>query len=470
MVYYLSIYERRCIGVVFSAAEFLFLFLPCVLLIYYNPVFRGRKFRNIFLLLVSVFFYGWGEPVYVLLLLVSVTVNWLFGLLVEKDRPRRRLALAASVVFNLAGLFVFKYLGFVCQNLAALGVPAPEVSLALPIGISFYTFQAMSYVIDIYRRKSPAQRSVLDVGLYVSFFPQLIAGPIVRYETVALEIHGRQETWEDFCEGVPRFILGLGKKLILSNNMAIVADAAFQNGNLSAPMAWLGAVAYALQIYFDFSGYSDMAIGMGRMFGFHFLENFNQPYLADSVTDFWRRWHISLSSWFRDYVYIPLGGNRVSPRRHLFNLFAVWMLTGIWHGANWTFILWGLGYFLLLMAEKYGQIHRRLGVLRRPYTLLCVLLLWVLFRAESLPHAWYYLIAMFTGGRGSMDDFLYYFGNMKVYLLAAVICCLPLRKLWNRIPEKAQAWLEPVGLIALFLLTVTYVVSSTYNPFIYFNF
>ena len=456
---------------IFSSAEFLFLFLACTLLGYYNPFFRGRRFRNVFLLLVSLFFYAWGEPVNVLLLLASIAVNWWFGRRVERSVNHRRALLTAAVVFNLAGLFVFKYLGFVCRNLAGLGLPAPEVSLALPIGISFYTFQAMSYVIDVYRGKSPAQRSILDVGLYVAFFPQLIAGPIVRYETVAQEIHSRQETWADFCAGVPRFIVGLGKKVILANNMAIIADAAFGLVHpLSAPMAWLGAVAYALQIYFDFSGYSDMAIGMGRMFGFHFLENFDHPYLAVSITDFWRRWHISLSTWFRDYVYIPLGGNRVSPRRHLMNLFVVWLLTGIWHGANWTFILWGMGYFLLLMAEKYGHIHRKLGKLSRVWTLFWVLMLWVLFRAESISAAGSYLAAMFTGGRGDMADFLYYFGNMKVYLAAAVTCCLPWHKLWRRIPETPRAWLEAAGQAALLLVVITYVVSSTYNPFIYFNF
>lgn len=346
----------------------------------------------------------------------------------------------------------------------------PEVDITLPIGISFYTFQAMSYVIDVYRGRSPAQRNILDVGLYIAFFPQLIAGPIVRYETVAREIHHRRECWADFSSGVPRFIVGLGKKAILANALAIAADAAFRSQDLSAPMAWLGAVSYALQIYFDFSGYSDMAIGMGRMFGFHFLENFDRPYLASSVTDFWRRWHISLSSWFRDYVYIPLGGNRVSPRRHLFNLFAVWMLTGVWHGANWTFILWGLCYFLLLMAEKYGRLDRRLGALSRPWTLLWVLLLWVVFRADSLGHAGRYFAAMFTGGRGNFDDFLYYFGNLKVYLGIAVACCLPLERVWERIPERPRRWLASLGQIALLLLVLTYVASSTYDPFIYFNF
>ena len=456
---------------IFSSAEFLFLFLPCTLLLYYNPFFRGRGFRNVLLLLVSIFFYAWGEKVYVLLLMLSIAANWWLGLRVEPGRRHRRAFLVAAVIVNLAGLFVFKYLGFVCENLGALGFPLPEVRLALPIGISFYTFQAMSYVIDVYREKSAAQRSVLDVGLYVSFFPQLIAGPIVRYETIAAEIHGRKETWEDFCEGVPRFVQGLGKKVILANSMAVIADAAFDGLTaLSVPMAWLGALAYALQIYFDFSGYSDMAIGMGRMFGFHFLENFNQPYLAVSITDFWRRWHISLSTWFRDYVYIPLGGNRVGPRRHLFNLFVVWLLTGVWHGADWAFILWGVGYFLLLMAEKYGHIDRKLGVLRRPWTLFWVLMLWVLFRAEDLGRAGRYYAALFTGGRGDMEDFLYYFSNMKVYLLAAVVFCLPLGRLWRRVPEGWRERLESLGTVALMAVLVTYVVGSTYNPFIYFNF
>ena len=455
---------------IFSSAEFIFLFLPGTLLLYYSPLFRGRRARNVLLLLVSLLFYAWGEPVRVLLLLGSIVFNWLLGRWAEPGRRHPRAALAAAAAGNLAVLFVFKYLGFLCENLGLLGLPVPEVDISLPVGISFYTFQALSYVIDVYRGRSPAQKNILDVGLYIAFFPQLIAGPIVRDETVARESHHRRECWADFSGGVPRFIAGLGKKAILANTLAIAADAAFRSESLSAPMAWLGAVSYALQIYFDFSGYSDMAIGMGRMFGFHFLENFDKPYRASSVTDFWRRWHISLSSWFRDYVYIPLGGNRVSHRRHLCNLFAVWMLTGIWHGANWTFLLWGLGYFLLLMAEKYGQLDRRLGIWSRPWTLLWVLLLWVVFRADSLGHAGRYFSAMFTGGRGNCDDFLYYFGNLKAYLGIAVVCCLPVERAWERIPERVRGWLACGGEIALLLLVLTYVASSTYNPFIYFNF
>lgn len=451
---------------IFSSAEFLFLFLPCTLLVYYSPLFRTRTAKNRFLFFISVFFYAWGEPVRVLLLLASIAVNWFLGGQASPEKANRRLALTAAVLFDLTGLFIFKYMGFACK---ILGIPIAR-TFSLPIGISFYSFQAMSYVIDVYRGNSPAQKSVMDVGLYIAFFPQLIAGPIVRYETVAREIHGRQESWAGFCSGVPRFIVGLGKKVILANQMSIVADAAFNALVISGPMAWLGAAAYALQIYFDFSGYSDMAIGMGRMFGFHFPENFNKPYLASSITDFWRRWHISLSSWFRDYVYIPLGGNRVSHSRHICNLFAVWMLTGIWHGASWNFILWGLGHFLLLIAEKYGRVNERTGILRRPFTLLCVLLLWVVFRAEDLPHMARYFAALFAGTWEDCADFRYYFSNMKIYLGAAVLFCLPAERLWKRLPEKPRNGLENAWLTALFLLALTYVASSTYNPFIYFNF
>ena len=466
---------------IFSSAEFLFLFLPCVLLVYYNPFFRGRRFRNIFLLLVSLFFYAWGEPVNVVLLLASIAANWFFGRMVEGEGPRRRFWLWAAVVLNLAGLFIFKYLGFVCRNLGALGLPMPEIDLALPIGISFYTFQAMSYVIDVYRRRSPAQRSVLDVGLYVSFFPQLIAGPIVRYETIAQEIHGRRETWEDFRGGVPRFIAGLGKKVILSNNMAILADAAFDTlPSLSAPMAWLGTVAYGLQIYFDFSGYSDMAIGMGRMFGFHFLENFDRPYLAVSITDFWRRWHISLSTWFRDYVYFPLGGSRVDKRwKHIRNLFVVWLLTGIWHGAAWTFVLWGLYYFVLLVLEKYGGLGRGWPkALQWLYTMFLVNLGWVLFRAESLSVAVPYLTAMFTPAAGGWDGYATLFLTDNLPILAAgVLFSAPVApwlgrraERWRGLPALVRDVAYPLLLVALLAVSASFIVKGTYNPFIYSNF
>ena len=479
---------------VFSSAEFLALFLPCVLLVYYNPFFRGRRFRNVFLLLVSLFFYAWGEPVYVLLLMLSIAVNWWFGLQVEKDSPHRRGLLAAAVVFNLAGLFVFKYLGFVCENLAVLGLAVPRVELALPIGISFYTFQAMSYVIDVYRKKSPAQRSVLDVGLYVSFFPQLIAGPIVRYETVALEIHGRKETWEDFCEGVPRFVCGLGKKAILANNMALVADAAFQSGNLSAPMAWLGAVAYALQIYFDFSGYSDMAIGLGRMFGFHFLENFNRPYLASSITDFWRRWHISLSSWFRDYLYIPLGGSRRGSGRKYCNILIVFAVSGLWHGAGLTFLVWGLlnGAYQAaggLTAGLRSRCRQALGLrddspVTRWWQMLVTFLLstlaWVFFKAASLSSALAVLRGMVSGpllvrpilANTGLDR-----GECLVALLClAALLAVDLLSLRRRVCERFLTLPRPLRWVLVLALLLTVAVFGVYGTgydaqdFIYFKF
>ena len=342
----------------FSTTIFLFVFLPLVLAVYYNPIIRSRQFRNVFLLLASIFFYAWGEPFYVLLMLLSIVVNWGLGLLVDRYRaqPGERAALVMTVVYNLGVLFLFKYLNFTVDNLNLLfrtDIRMPQI--ALPVGISFYTFQAMSYVLDVHRGKGEAQKNPLNVGLYIALFPQLIAGPIVRYETVAWQIGHRQETLHGFYEGILRFIVGLGKKILLANTLALGADACFgtiAERNLSFGAAWLGAVFYSLQILFDFSGYSDMAIGLGKMFGFEFLENFNYPYISRTVTEFWRRWHISLSSWFRDYVYIPLGGSRVSSRaRHIFNLFVVWLLTGIWHGANWTFILWGLMYFVGSVAS-----------------------------------------------------------------------------------------------------------------------
>lgn len=459
---------------VFSSILFLFFFLPALLACYFCLPRRLRAWRNGVLLAFSLLFYACGGLSYLPVLLCSIAVNYLCGLLAAPGRPRalRRAGLWGAAVLGLGLLGWFKYAGFLCANLSRLGVRLDLPQIVLPIGISFFTFQGLSYVIDVYRGDAPCQRNPFYVALYVALFPQLVAGPIVRYSTVAQEITGREETLSEFSHGTVRFLFGLGKKMLLANAMGEVADAVFAQSPaaMAAGTAWVGAAAYTLQIYFDFSAYSDMAIGLGRMFGFHFLENFNYPYISQSITEFWRRWHISLSSWFRDYVYIPLGGNRVSHRRHLCNLFAVWMLTGIWHGANWTFLLWGLGYFLLLMAEKYGQLDRRLGIWSRPWTLLWVLLLWVVFRADSLGHAGRYFSAMFTGGRGNCDDFLYYFGNLKAYLGIAVVCCLPVERAWERIPERVRGWLACGGEIALLLLVLTYVASSTYNPFIYFNF
>ena len=460
---------------VFSSGIFLFLFLPIVLLIYYNPLIRSRSFRNIFLFLASIIFYAWGEPVYVLLMLSSIVVNWLFGRCIMAGKNSTVIA-ALAVVYNLAFLFVFKYLDFAitnCNNLLNLSIPL--FGIELPIGISFYTFQAMSYVIDVKRKPELAQRSLLNVGLYIACFPQLIAGPIVRYETVAQQIRERTESWNDVTVGLRRFLWGLAKKVILANNLAKFADLAFDGTELSTALAWLGAAAYMLQIYFDFSGYSDMAIGLGRMFGFRFDENFNYPYAASGITDFWRRWHISLSTWFRDYVYIPLGGNRVRPARHILNLFLVWLLTGIWHGANWTFILWGLIYFLLLMLEKYTPLKRVPKLFGHLYTLLAVCLCWVLFRAASLSSALEYLKAMFGAAPLGIWD-----GNASIvltngfvyFLLGAILSfpIVPFFAIKTFVQKPVVQYLLAFFQLLVFLLTIGFILSSSYDPFIYFNF
>ncbi len=466
----------------FSSSVFLFAFLPAVLVCYYGPLRSARRGQNLFLLAASLFFYAFGEPVFVLVMLASILVNWLLGLWAGRSRARGRStrpAVACAVGLNLALLFVFKYLTFVLTALNGLGVPLTVPGIELPIGISFFTFQALSYVIDVARGKAQAQRSLLTVGLYISFFPQLIAGPIVQYGTVAEQLNGRRESWSLFSSGVCRFLTGLGKKVLLSNQLALVADAAFAAGDgLTTAFAWLGSLCYTLQIYYDFSGYSDMAIGLGRMFGFTFPENFNYPYAAVSVTDFWRRWHISLSSWFRDYVYIPLGGSRVTPRRHTFNLLVVWLLTGIWHGAGWTFLLWGLFYFVLLWGEKRREWTLEWPAFpRRVYTLLAVNFAWVIFRAEDLPHAVEYLGALVGLAPGGLTGgTALWLGEYAPELLLGLILAFPTARWLGRQLNKLRL-LRPVwdccyalGLLAVFLLCTALLVKGSYNPFIYFNF
>ena len=460
---------------VFSSTVFLFLFLPSLFVLYYLPGVNIRAWKNTILLLASLGFYAWGEPVFVFLMLLSILANWALALLMSRSGARRRLWLFIATGFDLLLLGVFKYASFLSQNLAALtGNDRLIVQIALPIGISFFTFQMMSYVFDIYSGNSAPQKNPFHVALYISLFPQLIAGPIVRYRQIEAEILDRRETFEDFARGVQRFIYGLGKKVLLANFLAQIADNVFDYLPYpSVLMAWLGAAAYTLQIYFDFSGYSDMAIGLGRMFGFHFEENFNYPYIAESVTDFWRRWHISLSSWFRDYVYIPLGGNRVSHSRWVWNLFVVWLLTGIWHGANWTFILWGLLYFAFLLIEKETGLARKLGPLSHVYTLLVVVLAWVFFRSESVSAGVRYIGVMFGFGASGFCDsgFLEYVKGTWVILLAALIGMFPVVPfLRERLKVWRCEWLEQAWLLAVFAVSVCEVVSATYNPFIYFNF
>ncbi len=468
----------------FASTVFIFLFLPSVLFLYYVVLKKFRTAQNILLLVASLLFYAWGEPKYVLIMMLSIIMNYALGLLVDKyrgNKTKSRLIIAATVVFNLAILYIFKYLMFTVENINSIaGLHLSVPNIVLPIGISFFTFQAMSYVIDVYREKGEAQKNPLNVGLYISFFPQLIAGPIVRYETVAYQIKHRKETFDKFSEGVCRFIIGLAKKVLLANTMGVIADYSFDmpHSELTVVMSWVGALAYTFQIFFDFSGYSDMAIGLGKMFGFDFLENFDYPYISKSISEFWRRWHISLGTWFRDYVYFPLGGSRVkSKARLVFNLFVVWSLTGIWHGANWTFLCWGLMYFVLIAVEKLigweKKNPNKMRVLKHIYTLFFVVVGWVLFRAESLTDAISYMGTMFGGGELINDSTIYYALNYIVYFVFAILISTPIFK---KISEKVNgnnpviAVITTIGLFVLLIISVSYIVKGAYNPFIYFNF
>lgn len=466
----------------FSSSIFLFLFLPLVLFLYYLPLRGWREGQNLFLLLASLAFYAWGEPWFVLVMMASILINYAFGLWTARNKRTGKSLfppVALAVAVNLSVLFVFKYLMFTLGILNSLGASLTLPIIRLPIGISFFTFQALSYVLDVARGRGEVQRSPLKVGLYISFFPQLIAGPIVKYETVAQQIDCRKESWADVSSGCVRFLTGLGKKVLIANQMAVVADRAFgmEAGSLSASFAWLGSLCYTMQIYYDFSGYSDMAIGLGRMFGFHFLENFRYPYRSRSITEFWRRWHISLSTWFRDYVYFPLGGSRVdAPWKHLRNLFAVWLLTGIWHGANWTFIAWGLLYFLLLVLEKYAHVGRGWpAALQWLYTFSMVNFAWVLFRAESLGAAGRYLRSMLgLGGGGDQGLTLLYLRENWLVLLAAVLFAVPTAQWVRERAEQRSSLALDLGYAAvvllLFAVAASSIVKGTYNPFIYFNF
>jgi len=466
----------------FSSQIFIFIFLPVVLAIYYIVLKKRRFLQNLFLFIASLFFYAWGEPKFVLIMILSIIFNWLFGLLIEKysEKPvQKKLIAFFSIGYNIFVIFIFKYLMFSLSNINQIfdsNIKIPEI--ILPIGISFFTFQAISYVLDIYRKKAKAQKNILNVGLYISFFPQLIAGPIVRYETIEKQIKERKETFDDFAVGVTRFIIGLGKKVLIANNMAIVADQAFNSGELSVTMAWLGAFAYTLQIFFDFSGYSDMAIGLGRMFGFHFLENFNYPYISKSATEFWRRWHISLGTWFRDYVYIPLGGSRMGKKRNIINLFIVWSLTGIWHGANWTFLIWGLLYFVLLTFEKYfdiNKLNKKFDIPRHLYTMFFVIIGWVVFRAENVYQAVKYIKNMFGLNYNVFIDnaFVEYITEFYFYFLVGIIFSYPTKKIVHKIIDTDKPFVQTayvVTLLLIFFVTVSFLVKGSYNPFIYFNF
>ena len=464
----------------FSSVPFLFYFLPAALILYF--LVPGR-FKNFILLLASLFFYAWGEPKYVLLMLVSIVQGYLFGLLVEKHRGEKasKLFLALSVLVSLGLLGYFKYADFFLSSVNAVtGLSLPLLKLSLPIGISFYTFQVLSYVIDVYRGETAAQKSFIDLAAYVSLFPQLIAGPIVRYSDVAGQLRDRTHSVSAAAEGVRRFTVGFAKKVLLANQFGALASAYKQTQDASVLFVWLYALAFLLQVYFDFSGYSDMAIGLGRILGFRFPENFNYPYISASITEFWRRWHISLGSWFRDYLYIPLGGSRKGKARQLLNILIVWLATGLWHGAAWTFVLWGLWFAVLLLAEKLWLLPllERRRVLAHVYTLFFVTLGFVLFDADSAAQALSRIGAML--GAGGLPLFsaqaVYYLKSYGPLLLFGILCATPLpKKALSALREKRGAKsvldvLEPIALLVPLLIGAAFLVDGSFNPFLYFRF
>lgn len=467
----------------FPSEVFLFVFLPVVLVVYYALLRKTKTLKNMFLLIASLFFYAWGEPVYVYLMIGSILFNWFMGILIDRFRERRwitALLFVLLVAVNIGVLGWYKYSEFtVLQINRFLHTSIPVPVVALPIGISFFTFQAMSYVIDVYRKRGKVQINPLNVGLYISLFPQLIAGPIVRYETIAEQIEHRVENFTDFSAGITRFCIGLGKKVLVANNMALVADNAFGliiNNEFqgSMGMAWLGAIAYTFQIFFDFSGYSDMAIGLGQMFGFRFEENFRYPYISRTVSEFWRRWHISMQTWFRDYVYFPMGGSRVPLPRLVLNLFVVWLLTGIWHGANWTFIAWGLMYFVILTFEKLIGLSKKEYWWGHIYTMLLVIIGWVIFRSTGMGSAFLYIKAMFgIGAKGLIDKAVWvYIAQNWIYFIFALIGSVPLMPWIDNKLKTNRAWqtVYAVGIVVCLVVSVSFISNNAYNPFIYFNF
>ncbi|OIQ76722.1 peptidoglycan O-acetyltransferase [mine drainage metagenome] len=477
----------------FSSPLFIFLFLPVVLGIYFAV---PAKLRNLLLAIVSLLFYAWGEGVYVIVMIVSMSLNYVFGILLHEYRNQAKWILAVAVAINLGMLAYFKYVVFIIHNvgliLESIGVQKISLdSVHLPLGISFFTFHSISYLIDIYRKDAPAQKNPIDLALYISFFPQLIAGPIVRYHDVSDQLRKRIVLAEDVAVGIRRFVIGLGKKVIIANTLAVPADQIFSLSHdlLTFSLAWLGIICYTLQIYFDSSGYSDMAIGLARMFGFRFLENFNYPYVSRSIQEFWHRWHISLSNWFRDYLYIPLGGNRVKPWRVYFNLVLVFFLCGLWHGASWNFVIWGMLHGTFLVLERFGLatfINNKARWLGHAYALLVVIIGWVFFRSEGLHGALAYLKAMAGYSKGTGIEYhvsLYINQEVMLVLMLAIVGATPFM-LHLKIPQVMQVRDEggrcqPAKVISfinvsyisvVFLVSISFLAAGTYNPFIYFRF
>ncbi len=461
---------------VFSSLSFLFYFLPTILFLYYILPKKFRYGRNFVLLIGSLFFYFVGEPKAIVVMLLSIFINYIGGIAVNSGgEKQRKISLTIVVILNLTILFYYKYLMFIVGNLSKIFDFSVETkSIYMPIGISFFTFQGMSYVFDVYMKNAEVKKNPLDIALYISLFPQLIAGPIVRYKTVADEIDGRVETLDLFSTGVIRFIVGLSKKVLLANKFGIIADEIFKlngNYNLSVPLSWFGVLMFALQIYYDFSGYSDMAIGLGKMFGFNFLENFDYPYISKSITEFWRRWHMSLGTWFRDYIYIPLGGNRVSVPRHIFNMFIVWFLTGFWHGASWNYIIWGLYFFVFLVIEKYvfgNKFEKVPKIFRHLYALIVILVGWVIFKEENSFLLLKYLKAMFSVGlKPTIGGVTYYLKEYYIEIFLGIIFSANILKAF----EKGKKTIPAISIyFILLILSIVSLFSSSYNPFIYFRF
>lgn len=468
---------------VFSSLTFLFVFLPLVVIVYF--IMPSIKYRNLVLLIFSFIFYAWGEPVYIILMIISIINDYIHALQISYFKKKRnmmgaKIALISSIIINLSLLIIFKYLDFIIININKVFVmDLNTLNLVLPIGISFYTFQTMSYTIDVYRSKVDVQKNIITLGTYVALFPQLIAGPIVRYKTIEKELVNRSTSWEDVYTGISRFIIGLGKKVLIANPVGLIADSIFELGtnDLGFVIAWTGIIAYTLQIYYDFSGYSDMAIGLGKIFGFNYLENFRYPYVAQSITEFWRRWHISLGTWFRDYVYIPLGGNRVKASRWFLNIFIVWFLTGLWHGSSWNFIVWGLYYGVILIIEKKLSLNvniRLPQVIKHLYTILIVMLGWVIFRTDSITEAKSYVFALF-GGWGDSRFSLFYdlsLVHLLPFVLLGIVGATPLFKilLVKMTSNIITSLIYDIFLIVLLLGSILFLINNSFNPFIYFRF
>ena len=448
----------------FSSMNFLVLFFPLVFILYF-PV-KNRTYRNTVLLIASLLFYAWGEPVYIVLMLVSSLVAYVGAIIIDKTKYRKT-ALVITLFLLLLNLVIFKYTNFIFEN---IGLCSPN--LPLPIGISFYTFQIISYVADFYKGKVKLQKNFFYLTLYVSFFPQLIAGPIVRYQTVEDEILNRKESISSVAAGLRRFTVGLAKKVVIANNVALISTAVFKgDSNFGSAIYWLAAIAYALQIYFDFSGYSDMAIGLGKIFGFNFLENFNYPYISCSITEFWRRWHMSLSGWFRDYVYIPLGGNRCSKLRHILNILTVWALTGLWHGASWNFVLWGVYYAALLLIEKYflsGILKKCPKFITWVYTMFFVLISWVIFENTDLVNMKNALFTLFDFSKTNWSGAILDNTSMLWGALFVPIGILAMTPAFKKV--RLKNWLLNILTVILFGICIIFIISSDFNPFIYFRF